>query len=102
MENEAKKVPNGADGVLFLPYLMGERSPLWNDDARGVFCRLSRNHKREHMMRAVFESTGFSLRNIFRRDRKYWQRRQGEVFRWVVSDPLIAQIKADILERIIF
>ena len=100
MENEAKKVPNGADGVLFLPYLMGERSPLWNDDARGVFFGLSRNHKREHMMRAVFESTGFSLRNILEEIEN-----TGRDVRVVRSSGglsrihLIAQIKADILGK---
>ena len=100
IESEAKKVPNGADGVLFLPYLMGERSPLWNDDARGVFFGLSRNHKREHMMRAVFESTGFSLRNILEEIEN-----TGREVKLIRSSGglsrihLVAQIKADILGK---
>ena len=50
---------------------MGERAPLWNDEARGVFFGLSRNHKREHMIRAVFESAGFTLLNILKEIEKF-------------------------------
>ena len=64
MESEAKSIECGADGLIFLPYLMGERAPLWNDNARGVFFGLSRHHNRKHMIRAVFESAGLSLRGL--------------------------------------
>ncbi|MDB3989819.1 FGGY-family carbohydrate kinase [Pseudomonadales bacterium] len=100
IESEAKKVSSGADGVLFLPYLMGERSPLWNDEARGVFFGLSRNHKREHMMRAVFESTGFSLRNILEEIENTGQ--EVKIIRssgGLTRIHLVAQIKADILGK---
>ncbi len=100
MESEAKKVSNGADGVLFLPYLMGERAPLWNDEARGVFFGLSRNHKREHMIRAVFESAGFTLRNILEEIEKTGQDVKAIRFSGGLSRiHLIAQIKADILGK---
>ena len=49
----------GAGGVIFLPYLLGERAPIWDNDARGVFFGLERMHTRKEMTRAVFESTGF-------------------------------------------
>lgn len=45
--------------MLFLPYLLGERTPVWDDSARGVFFGLERMHTRKDMTRAVFESTGF-------------------------------------------
>lgn len=100
MENEAKKVASGADGVFFLPYLMGERAPLWNDEARGVFFGLSRNHKREHMIRAVFESAGFTLRNILEEIEKTGQEVKAIRFSGGLSRiHLIAQIKADILGK---
>lgn len=59
MEKEAAESDIGARGLLFLPYLLGERTPIWNDDARGVFFGLERMHTRKDMTRAVFESTGF-------------------------------------------
>ena len=59
MEKDAGEARLGADGLLFLPYLLGERAPIWNPDARGVFFGLERMHTRKEMTRAVFESTGF-------------------------------------------
>ena len=52
----------GANGLLFLPYLQGERSPLWDPDSRGVFFGLAPHHRRQDMLRAVVESAGFGLR----------------------------------------
>ncbi len=51
----------GAGGLLFLPYLMGERSPRWNDKSRGAFVGLTVNHSRGDMLRAVMEGVGFNL-----------------------------------------
>lgn len=59
MEKEASESELGARGLLFLPYLLGERTPIWDDSARGVFFGLERMHTRKDMTRAVFESTGF-------------------------------------------
>lgn len=59
MEKDAGEAQLGAGGLIFLPYLLGERAPLWNMDARGVFFGLERRHTRKEMTRAVFESTGF-------------------------------------------
>lgn len=49
------------DDLYFLPYLLGERSPLWDPDARGAFVGLSRHHGRAHLVRAVLEGTAFNL-----------------------------------------
>ncbi len=59
MERDAREAGAGAGGLIFLPYLLGERAPLWNCNARGVFFGLERAHTRKEMTRAVFESTGF-------------------------------------------
>lgn len=56
--------PPGARGLLFLPYLAGERSPLWNPDARGVFFGLSAETSLADMARAVYEGVCLSLRHI--------------------------------------
>ncbi len=53
--------PNGA---IFLPQLLGERSPLWNSDCRGVFFGINRTHTREQFTRSVLEGVAFSVRNI--------------------------------------
>jgi xylulokinase len=57
-------VPAGARGLLFLPYLMGERSPWWNPKARGAFVGLSMVHDKAEMMRAVLEGVAFNLKLI--------------------------------------
>ncbi len=62
LNKEAERVPLGANRLLFLPYIMGERSPILNPDARGVFFGLSGVHKRPEMLRAVMEGVGYSQR----------------------------------------
>lgn len=49
------------EGLIFLPYLLGERSPLWEPSARGAFIGLARHHTRAHMMRAVMEGVAYNL-----------------------------------------
>jgi xylulokinase len=61
---EIAQSPEGAKGLLFLPYLLGERSPHWNPNARGVFLGLARNHTRRDMLRAILEGVCFNLRII--------------------------------------
>ncbi|MFY9946088.1 MAG: FGGY-family carbohydrate kinase, partial [Exiguobacterium chiriqhucha] len=60
----AETVKPGSDGLLFHPYLMGERAPLWDSNARGSFFGLSIHHKREHFIRAVLEGVIFNLYTV--------------------------------------
>lgn len=62
----AEGIAPGADGLLFLPYMAGERSPIWDPDAKGVFCGLSFDKSRGHMVRAVLEGAAFSLEHNLR------------------------------------
>ncbi len=64
---EALESPLGAKGLLFLPYLIGERSPRWNPDAKGVFAGLTLEHNRGDMMRAVMEGVALNLGVILTR-----------------------------------
>lgn len=64
MAAEACDAPPGAAGLTFLPYLLGERAPVWDASARGVFFGLGRNHTRSDMIRAVFEGVGYSVLDI--------------------------------------
>ncbi|MCD7740598.1 MAG: xylulokinase [Ruminococcus sp.] len=63
MDKEAETVPVGADRLLYLPYLMGERTPHLDPNARGVFFGLSAMHTKKHMLRAVLEGVSYSLRD---------------------------------------
>lgn len=60
----ALAVKPGSNGLIFLPFLSGERSPFWNDDIRGCYYGLSLSHTREHMLHAVMEGVAFSLRYL--------------------------------------
>jgi xylulokinase len=59
----AEKVPPGAEDLLFLPYLSGERTPHLDSRARGTFVGLTARHGIPHMTRAVMEGVVFSLRD---------------------------------------
>jgi xylulokinase len=62
---EAARVPPGADGVLWAPYLMGERTPHCDPNIRAALVGLAANHGRGHVVRAVLEGVAFSLRDTF-------------------------------------
>lgn len=60
----AADVIPGSNGLIFFPYLYGERAPLWNSHARGMFIGISRDTTREEMIRSIFEGTAFALRHV--------------------------------------
>ena len=60
----ADRVTPGADGLLFHPYLAGERAPLWDSNARGSFFGLGMHHKKEHLIRAVLEGVILNLYTV--------------------------------------
>jgi xylulokinase len=61
---EVEETPVGADGLVFLPYLAGERSPLWDPTARGVLAGLTLGHRRGHVARAIVEASALALRHV--------------------------------------
>ncbi|MBQ7186252.1 MAG: xylulokinase [Ruminococcus sp.] len=63
MDKQAETVPVGANRLLYLPYLMGERTPHLDPNARGVFIGLSAMHTKKEMLRAVMEGVSYSLRD---------------------------------------
>ena len=64
LNREALEVAPGSDGLLFFPYMLGERAPLWNSYSRGMFIGMSLNTERKHFVRSVFEGTAFALRHV--------------------------------------
>ncbi len=64
INRKIEQSPPGANGIIFLPYLLGERTPRWNPDARGAFIGLELSSKREDLLRAVLEGITFNLEII--------------------------------------
>jgi len=63
LTGQAAQVQPGSDGVIFLPYMMGERSPLWHTNARGVFFGLSLATSKAALLRSILEGAAFALRH---------------------------------------
>jgi gluconokinase len=61
---EASQVPVGSEGLLFLPYLLGERAPIWNANARGAYFGLNIKHERKHFVRATIEGILYEIYSI--------------------------------------
>ena len=100
---DANKAAPGADGILFLPYLNGERAPIWNQRAKGNFYGVSITHKKEHFIRAVLEGITFNLYQIG----EALERLAGEPQKIYVNgglarSPLWLQMMADIFEAEIY
>jgi len=62
---QAAKIPAGSEGLLWAPYLMGERTPHLDAAARGMLVGLTASHTRAHVVRAILEGVAFSLRDTF-------------------------------------
>jgi len=71
LTTQAEKAPPGSDGLVILPYFMGERMPIWDCTARGVMFGLSLLHTRAHVIRALMESAGYSVCHIVKRAQEY-------------------------------
>jgi gluconokinase len=64
LNNDASKVPVGSAGLIFLPYLQGERAPIWNANAKGVYFGLNIKHQQQHFIRATIEGILFAIYSI--------------------------------------
>lgn len=99
LETAAASAPPGSRGLLFLPYLIGERSPHWNPLARGVFAGLTMSHGRAEMARAVFEGVALNLRMILEAFREQGVAIQAmRLIGGGARSPLWRQILADVYE----
>lgn len=63
LNEQAATVPAGSEGLIVLPYFMGERSPVWDSDAKGTIVGLSLAHTKAHLYRAFLEAVAYSLRD---------------------------------------
>ena len=96
---EAERTPKGADGLIVLPYFMGERSPIWDPFARGTFFGLSLYHNRGHMFRAIIEGIALALEHhaVYLRERGQMPKRIVAVDGGAASN-LERQAMADVLK----
>jgi xylulokinase len=65
LDQEAKLVTTGSEGLIFSPYLMGERSPYWDSKLRGSFIGITAHHERGHFNRAILEGVAYSIKDNF-------------------------------------
>lgn len=98
--NDIAGIPAGSNRLLFLPYLAGERAPIWDPDARGAFVELTLNHGRREMTRAVVESVAYSVRDIIEvMEEAGASVRDLRITGRPSRSPLWNQIKADVTGR---
>lgn len=98
MNAMAEKSPAGAKGLLFLPYLAGERAPRWNPDASGSFVGIHMYHQREDYIRASLEGVAMNLALILQAYRKYLDIDRMILTGGGAKGDIVAQILADVLE----
>jgi xylulokinase len=100
MGTSASQAPPGSDGLIFIPYLVGERSPIMEPEATGAFVGLTYGHRRSHLTRAVMEGVACSLRAT----RDAVVAAGGRCDRWLatgngLASPLWRSIVADVYDE---
>ena len=99
INGEIMQSPPGANGLLFLPYLQGEREPHWDANARGVFLGLTMQHSHRDMMRAVFEGVALNMGLIYQIFKANYSMPDSIIIGGGgANSPLIQQILADVLQ----
>ena len=100
INQKVMEIPPGAEGLICLPYLTGERSPHWNANVRGIFLGLGLNHTRYHMARATIEGVAFRMYSVFLALQELGGQ-VNEVFLTggVSRSPLWVQTFADVFQR---
>lgn len=98
IDEQIKVSQPGSNGLLFLPYLMGERSPRWNANARGAFVGLKMEHKRADMLRSVIEGIGMNLNIILKILQNYIKIDEITVIGGLAKGAIQRQIFADIYD----
>jgi xylulokinase len=65
LDEQAGKIKPGSEGLIVLPYLMGEKTPIWDNNAKAVIFGLALNHSKAHLLRAMMESVAYALYESF-------------------------------------
>jgi xylulokinase len=97
---QVEQTPPGAHGLIFVPYMAGERTPLWNSNARGVFFGLSYNTTRGDMLRAIMEGCAFAVyHNLLIAEKKGATVKEYLGSGGATQSPVWCQIKADVSNK---
>ncbi len=99
MVKEASTAAAGSDGLLFLPYLLGERAPIWNANARGCYFGLHIRHERKHIIRATIEGILFEMLSIGKTLENYREICSLSINGSFASIPFCTQMIADMFNR---
>jgi gluconokinase len=97
--HDVARVPAGSEGLLFLPYLLGERAPIWNANARGVYFGLNIKHEKQHFIRATIEGILYEIYSIGKTLEEHRSISSLSVNGSFASLPLWAQMIADIFNK---
>jgi gluconokinase len=97
--HEASKVAVGSGGLLFLPYLLGERAPIWNANARGCYFGLNIKHERQHFIRATIEGILYEIYSIGKTLEEHRTISSITVNGSFASVPFCTQIIADLFDK---
>ncbi|MGC4101886.1 gluconokinase [Ferruginibacter sp.] len=97
--NDASLVAAGSDGLLFLPYLLGERAPIWNANARGVYFGLNINHEQKHFVRATIEGILYEMYSIGKTLEEHRSIKSLSVNGSFGTIPFCSQLIADIFNK---
>ncbi|MBC7343615.1 MAG: xylulose kinase [Clostridia bacterium] len=99
LEQEARRSVPGAHGVVFLPYLAGERSPIFDPAARGLWIGMRLDTNRADLIRAVYEGVAYGLRQLLERATEHWGFKVSALpcVGGAAMSPLGLQIRADVL-----
>lgn len=100
--NEVEKAEVGSGGLLFLPYLLGERAPLWDPNARGVYFGVNIKHERQHFIRATIEGILYEIYSICRLLEEHRSIKKLCVHGSFASHPFCTQLLADISSKPVF
>lgn len=95
---EAARVAPGSEGLIFLPYLQGERAPIWNPDARGLYFGLNIKHEQRHMVRATIEGIMYAIFSIGKTLKEHREINSLSANGSFASFPLWTQMMADIFD----
>lgn len=98
--NKAKNIRAGSDGVIYLPYMAGERSPIWDRHAKGVFYGLSYDKTKGHIIRSIMEGTAYSLEHNLQTAKEAGVEVSELVAIGGAANSLVwTQIKADVIDK---
>ena len=102
MLHEAGKEAAGSAGLLFLPYLLGERAPIWNPDARGMYFGINIKHERQHFIRATIEGILYEIYSVGKMLNEHRHISELSVNGSFATIPLVTQIIADMFNKTVY